>query len=199
MNDVRHLTHVLEDLPSCKPAIDHVLELLPRLQPRFYSIASSSKVHPTSIHICGVVVEYQTPTNRTNLGVATSWLRTKVPTGGDADPPRIPVYVRRNQFRLPSRPQTPVIMIGPGTGLAPFVGFIQERAWQKEQGKPVGPTVLYFGCRNKGQDFIYKEELEKWEQDGVLTLHTAFSRDQPEKVYVTHRLREHGEVWDTVS
>ena len=67
MNDVRHLTHVLEDLPSCKPAIDHVLELLPRLQPRFYSIASSSKVHPTSIHICGVVVEYQTPTNRTNI------------------------------------------------------------------------------------------------------------------------------------
>merc|ERR1712083_64480 len=62
VNGVRHVTHVLEDLPSCKPAIDHIIELLPRLQPRFYSIASSSKIHPDSIHICGVVVEYQTPT-----------------------------------------------------------------------------------------------------------------------------------------
>ncbi len=92
------------------------------------------------------------------------------------------MYVRRSQFRLPNRPQTPVIMIGPGTGLAPFRGFIQERAWQKEQGKPVGETHLFFGCRNEAVDFIYREELEKYVADGVLTLHTAFSRDQAQKV-----------------
>merc|ERR1712142_686293 len=162
-------------------------------------IASSAKVHPTSVHICGVVVEYQTPTGRGNKGVATTWLQNKVPTGEGEDMvyPKVPVYVRRSQFRLPNRPQTPVIMIGPGTGLAPFRGFIQERAWQKSQGKPVGPTVLYFGCRNKSQDYIYQDELEDYEKDGLLTLHTAFSRDQKEKRYVTHCLRETGAaVWD---
>ena len=75
--------------------------------------------------------------------------------------------------------------------------LFQERAWQKSQGKPVGPTVLYFGCRNKAQDYIYQDELEDWEKDGLLTLHTAFSRDQKQKRYVTHCLRETGSaVWD---
>merc|ERR1719295_1150758 len=194
----RHVGHILSDLPSCKPPIDHLLELLPRLQPRFYSIASSGKVSPTSIAICGVVVEYKIPDGRSNYGVATTWLREKLPVGEGEERicPKVPAYVRRSQFRLPNRAQTPVIMIGPGTGLAPFRGFIQERAWQKEQGKTVGPTVLFFGCRNKEQDYIYREELEAWEQDGLLTLHTAFSRDQAEKRYVTHDLREQGsEVW----
>ena len=79
------------------------------------------------MHICGVVVEYQTPTGRVNKGVATTWLQTKIPAGEGEEMvcPKVPVYVRRSQFRLPNRPQTPVIMIGPGTGLAPFRGFIQ--------------------------------------------------------------------------
>ena len=93
------------------------------------------QVHLTSVHICGVVVEYGTSTGRTNEGVATTWLLDKVPP---------------------------------------------QRAWQKSQGKPVGPTLLYFGCRNKSKD---------WEEDGMLTLFTAFSRDQAEKRYVTHCLR----------
>ena len=123
----RHIAHILEDLPSCKPPVDHILELLPRLQPRFYSIASSAKLHPNSVHVCGVVVEYNTPTGRVNKGVATTWLREKVPGLEGEEDPRVPVFVRRSQFRLPNRPQTPVIMIGPGTGLAPFRGFIQVR------------------------------------------------------------------------
>jgi len=197
VDSCRHITHILEDMKTCKPPIDHILELLPRLQPRFYSIASSAKVHPTSVHICGVVVEYDTNTGRTNKGVATTWLREKVPTEEGEDDVKVPVFVRRSQFRLPNRPGTPVIMIGPGTGLAPFRGFIQERAWQKSQGKPVGPTLLYFGCRNKSQDYIYQEELEAWQTDGLLTLFTAFSRDQEQKRYVTHCLRESGEqVWE---
>jgi len=192
----RHIAHILEDLPSCKPPVDHILELLPRLQPRFYSIASSAKLHPNSVHVCGVVVEYNTPTGRVNKGVATTWLREKVPGPEGEEEPRVPVFVRRSQFRLPNRPQTPVIMIGPGTGLAPFRGFIQERAWQKSQGKPVGPTLLYFGCRNKAQDYIYQTELEGWQEEGLLSLYTAFSRDQEQKRYVTHCLRETGaEVW----
>ena len=103
---------------------------------------NNPQVHPTSVHICGVVVEYETITGRTNKGVATTWLRDKVPPaikdslGSDGEGesseeevqyPRAPVYVRRSQFRLPNRPGTPVIMIGPGSGLAPFRGFIQVR------------------------------------------------------------------------
>ena len=85
------------------------------------------QVHSTSVHICGVVVEYQTPTGRVNKGVATTWLQTKIPAGEGEEMvcPKVPVYIRRSQFKLPNRPQTPVIMIGPGTGLAPFRGFIQ--------------------------------------------------------------------------
>lgn len=195
----RHITHILEDLPSCKPAIDHLLELLPRLQPRFYSISSSSRVHKDRIHITAVVIEYQTPTNRTNLGVATTWMKPMIPLNDSEEEMtkhKVPIYVRRSTFRLPNRPQTPVIMIGPGTGLAPFRGFIQERAWQKEQGKPVGETHLYFGCRHKDKDYIYREEMEKYVEDGVLTIHTAFSRDQDKKVYVTHRMKENKEeLW----
>jgi len=137
VDSVRHITHILEDMPSCKPPVDHVLELLPRLQPRFYSIASSAKVHSTSVHICGVVVEYQTPTGRVNKGVATTWLQEKIPTGEGEEMvcPKVPVYVRRSQFRLPNRPQTPVIMIGPGTGLAPFRGFIQVQKRFNDQAE----------------------------------------------------------------
>jgi NADPH-ferrihemoprotein reductase len=185
----RHVTHILEDLPSCKPAIDHLLELLPRLQPRFYSISSSPKMHKDSVHVTAVVIEYQTPSGRTNKGVCTTWLQPMLPVEDTFH--KVPIYVRRSQFRLPNRVQTPVIMIGPGTGVAPFRGFIQERAWHKEQGKPVGETILYFGCRHQDKDFIYRDEMEKYASDGVLTLHTAFSRDQPQKVYVTDRMREH--------
>merc|ERR1719323_2361837 len=91
----RHLGHILSDLPSCKPPVDHVLELLPRLQPRFYSIASSGKVSPTSIAICGVVVEYKIPDGRSNYGVATTWLREKLPVGEGEERicPKVPAYV----------------------------------------------------------------------------------------------------------
>jgi len=197
VNDCRHVTHILEDLPSCKPAIDHLLELLPRLQPRFYSISSSAKVHKDTVHVTAVVIEYETPTGRKNNGVCTKWMQPMIP--GDDMVHKVPIYVRRSQFRLPNRVQTPVIMIGPGTGLAPFRGFIQERAWQKEQGKPVGETHLYFGCRNKDKDFIYREELEKFVEDGVLSLHTAFSRDQEHKIYVSDRMREHmDKLWNLI-
>ncbi|NXA35254.1 NCPR reductase, partial [Eudromia elegans] len=192
----RNILAILQDLPSLRPPIDHLCELLPRLQARYYSIASSSKVHPNAIHICAVTVEYETKTGRLNKGVATNWLKNKVPDE-DRSKSLVPMYVRKSQFRLPFKPSTPVIMIGPGTGIAPFVGFIQERAWLKQQGKDVGETVLYYGCRHEKEDYLYREELARFHQDGILTqLNVAFSRDQAEKVYVQHLLRKNKEnVW----
>uniref|UniRef100_A0A8B9RJ67 NADPH--hemoprotein reductase n=1 Tax=Astyanax mexicanus TaxID=7994 RepID=A0A8B9RJ67_ASTMX len=196
LDSSRNILAILEDLPSLRPPIDHLCELLPRLQARYYSIASSSKVHPNSIHICAVVVEYQTKTGRTNKGVATNWLKNKVPTD-NGHKATVPMYIRKSQFRLPFKSSNPVIMIGPGTGIAPFMGFIQERAWLKQQGKEVGETVMYFGCRHKNEDFLYQEELEAFEKEEVLTqLNVAFSRDQEKKVYVQHLLKNNKEeVW----
>ncbi|XP_062241495.1 P450 (cytochrome) oxidoreductase b isoform X1 [Platichthys flesus] len=199
LDSCRNILAVLEDMPSLKPPIDHLCELLPRLQARYYSIASSSKVHPNSIHICSVVVEYKTKTGRTNKGVATNWLKNKQVTD-NGHKSTIPMYIRKSQFRLPFKATNPVIMVGPGTGIAPFMGFIQERAWLKQQGKEVGETVMFFGCRHKNEDYMYREELEEAEKNGVLTqLHVAFSRDQEEKVYVQHLLKKNKEaLWKLI-
>ncbi|XP_048015683.1 P450 (cytochrome) oxidoreductase b [Megalobrama amblycephala] len=199
LESCRNILAILEDLPSLRPPIDHLCELMPRLQARYYSISSSSKVYPNSIHICAVVVEYETKTGRVNKGVATNWLKNKMPTD-NGHKATVPMYIRKSQFRLPFKSTNPVIMIGPGTGIAPFIGFIQERGWLKEQGKDVGETVLYFGCRHKNEDFLYQEELEKFEKTGVLTtLNVAFSRDQAQKVYVQHLLKNSKEtVWKLI-
>uniref|UniRef100_A0A673INK6 NADPH--cytochrome P450 reductase n=1 Tax=Sinocyclocheilus rhinocerous TaxID=307959 RepID=A0A673INK6_9TELE len=199
LDSCRNILAILEDLPSLRPPIDHLCELLPRLQARYYSIASSSKVHPNSIHICAVVVEYETKTGRVNKGVATNWLKNKMPTD-NGHKTTVPMYIRKSQFRLPFKSTNPVIMVGPGTGIAPFMGFVQERGWLKEQGKDVGDTVLYYGCRYKNEDFLYQEDLEEFEKTGVLTaLNVAFSRDQAEKVYVQHLLKKNKEaVWRLV-
>ena len=108
------------------------------------------------------------------------------------------VFVRESTFRLPPDAATPILMIGPGTGVAPMRAMLQERAWQKTQGADVGSNVLYFGCKNRDQDFIYKEDLEAFKADGTLDkLRLAFSREGPSKVYVQHLLREDAaEVWD---
>ncbi|XP_048836269.1 NADPH--cytochrome P450 reductase-like isoform X2 [Brienomyrus brachyistius] len=195
----RNILAVLQDFPSLRPPIDHLCELMPRLQARYYSIASSSKVHANSIHICAVVVEYKTLTGRTNKGVATNWLKNKVVTD-NGHKPAVPMYVRKSQFRLPFKPSSPVIMIGPGTGIAPFMGFIQERGWLRSQGKEVGETVLYYGCRHKAEDYLYREELEEFERTGVVTqLNVAFSRDQGEKVYVQHLMKKNKEhLWKLI-
>lgn len=198
VQDNRNIVHILEDLPSVKPALDHLCELCPRLQCRYYSISSSPKVASSTIHVTAVKVEYDTPTGRRNKGVCTSWLGHKIPSNPE-NPPRAPIFVRKSQFKLPTRSQTPIIMIGPGTGIAPFRGFIQERHLAKKEGKPVGETILYFGCRKKSEDFLYSDELDSYVEQGSLKIYTAFSREQAEKVYVTHLLKQNrDEVWKVI-
>ena len=119
MHDQRTILQVLEDMPSIKPDIGHFFELLPRLQARFYSISSSPKLHASSIHVTAAVVRYTTPLNVHVGGVCTTFLEAL--SEGDS----VPIYVRASTFRLPPRVQVPVVMIGPGTGIAPFRGFIQ--------------------------------------------------------------------------
>ncbi|TMW39190.1 hypothetical protein DOY81_015730, partial [Sarcophaga bullata] len=154
------------------------------------------QLFPTNVHITAVLVQYKTPTGRINKGVATTYLKEKQP---GSDEVKVPVFIRKSQFRLPTKSETPIIMVGPGTGLAPFRGFIQERQYLRDEGKVVGDTILYFGCRKKSEDFIYKEELEEYVNKGTLTLKTAFSRDQEKKIYVTHLIEQDADLlWKVI-
>jgi NADPH-ferrihemoprotein reductase len=202
--------HVLEDLESVKPKAGHLLELLPRLQARFYSISSSPRQHPSSIHITAVLVDYVTPTKRPVQGVCTGFLRSRVAAdnvkeennneGNETQGNTVCCYVRRSQFRLPPKTETPLLMIGPGTGLAPFRGFLQERNQLRLEGRTLGEAILYFGCRKRTEDYLYGDELEEYANNGTLSkLRVAFSRDQAEKIYVTHLLRANkDEIWDVI-
>ncbi|KAK9318892.1 NADPH-cytochrome P450 reductase [Lipomyces orientalis] len=186
------------------------LEGIPKLQPRYYSISSSSLAQPQTISIT-TVVESRLVTNGRFRGVATNYLLAlKQKQNNDPNPCsfgqsyeldgprrlfagiRVPIHIRRSNFKLPSDPKTPVIMVGPGTGVAPFRGFIQERAKQVQDGVSIGRLLLFFGCRNATEDYVYESE---WEEYGrVLNDHfnviTAFSRQTSPKVYVQHRLSE---------
>lgn len=184
----RHLIDVLTEYPV--PGLDAptLLGMLRRLQPREYSIASSHAANPGEVHLTVAAVRYESH-GRDRQGVASTYLADLARPGET-----VPVYVRANKnFRLPSDPQAPVIMVGPGTGVAPFRAFLQER---EEQGIE-GGSWLFFGNPHHRTDFLYQTEWQRWLRDGVLErMDVAFSRDGAEKVYVQDRLRERGaEVW----
>lgn len=184
----RNIVDVLEDIPSAAPPIDYVLELLPRLQPRYYSISSSPKVSQTAIHVTAAIVNHTSSIGRPVHGVATTYLAARQP--GD----KVAIFVRQSNFRLPVDPKHPVIMIGPGTGFAPFRGFLQERKAAADHGKRVGETLLFFGCQRTTQHFLYQDEIRAFQAANTLThLSVAGSRDQAQKVYVQHHVREHAE------
>ncbi|MFD5344821.1 molybdopterin-dependent oxidoreductase, partial [Streptomyces anulatus] len=163
-------------------------EVLGPLRPRLYSIASSPLVDPHRIRLTVSVIRYESHRGRMRKGVASTFL-------ADAEPDSpLSVFVQRNdRFRPPADPATPMIMVGPGTGVAPFLGFLEER---RALGHP-GPNWLFFGEQHRATDFYYRDELDALSRSGTLTrLDTAFSRDQRAKVYVQDRMREHGaQLW----
>lgn len=176
----------LRKFSSTKVPAEAFLEFMPRLQPRFYSIASDSQLNPKSIHVC-VAVE--------DGGVATPFLQTRE-IGA-----KVPIFVRRSTFHYPRAANTPIVCIGPGTGLAPLMGLLQRREALRAKGEALGACHLFFGCRRRDEDFLYGDYLQKCEADGLLTsLHLAFSRETEKKVYVQHLLATQGPaVWDCLN
>jgi sulfite reductase (NADPH) flavoprotein alpha-component len=172
----------LLDNPSLHLTIEEFVRTLRKLQPRLYSIASSLKAHPEEVHLMVASVRYESH-GREREGVATTYLADRIAVGSDVS---MFVHVAKG-FRLPEDPGVPIIMIGPGTGLAPFRAYLEER---RAMGAP-GKNWLFFGEQRRNCDFFYKDELEELEKQGVLSrFDTAFSRDQPHKIYVQHRMLE---------
>ena len=157
--------------------------LLKRLQPRLYSISSSPKARSNEVHLTVGAVRYELA-GRPRLGVCSTFLANRCPPGSAT----VPVFVHTNKaFRLPASGDTPIIMIGPGTGIAPFRAFLEERRATGATGK----SWLFFGDQRASTDFLYADELAGFQRDGILScLDTAFSRDQTDKIYVQHRMAE---------
>ncbi len=161
-----------------------VVDALQPLQPRLYSIASSQSLYPSEVHLTVSRVE-NSVRNRSRKGVASTMLSDRLTPGG-----KLEVFVHKSHcFTIPSNPKVPMIMVGPGTGIAPFIAFLQQREADRAEGR----NWLFFGDQHQEHDFLYRDQLSHWLRTGLLSrLDLAFSRDTTEKVYVQHRMRENG-------
>jgi sulfite reductase (NADPH) flavoprotein alpha-component len=177
----RDVVDLVQEYPVALTALQ-LFGVLRKLQPRLYSISSGPNAHPDEVHLTIASVRYAN--SRYKEGVCSTFLADRV---GDDD--FVNMYIEKNpEFKLPSNPETPVIMIGPGTGLAPFRAFLEERNALGAKGK----NWLFFGDRYFTTDFLYQAELQSFHKKGLLTrLNVAFSRDTDKKVYVQHKMLEH--------
>ena len=184
---------LLEEYPACELPFHAYLEMLSLLAPRYYSISSSPSVDPSRCSITVGVVEGPASSGRgIYKGICSNYL------AGRRTGETIHATVRETKagFRLPDDASVPIIMIGPGTGLAPFRGFLQERAARKAKGATLGPALLFFGCRHPEQDYLYADELKAYAENGITELYTAFSRGEGPKTYVQNLVAaEQDRVW----
>ncbi|GER27222.1 NADPH-dependent diflavin oxidoreductase 1 [Striga asiatica] len=197
----RTVLEVLEDFPSVQMPFEWLVQIVPPLKTRAFSISSSLSAHPNQVHLTVSVVLWTTPYKRKREGLCSSWLAS-------LDPEQrvlIPAWFRKGSLPSPS-PSLPLILVGPGTGCAPFHGFIEERALQ-EKKIPTAPILFFFGCRSQNDDFLYQDFWSSHsENNRVLSegkgggFYVAFSRDQPQKVYVQHKMRENSKkIWSLLS
>ena len=178
----REFIDLVKEFPGIVKQPQELFNILQRLTPRMYSIASSQAAHADQVHTTVRVVRY-TAHGHDRQGIASGHMGERAPVGAT-----MPIFLHENNaFRLPEDTNAPVIMIGPGTGIAPFRAFLEERQATGQKGD----NWLFFGEQRSVSDYLYKEQFLGMEKDGLLTkLHTAFSRDQGKKVYVQDRMQE---------
>lgn len=180
----RDTLDLLLQFPAIEISAAEFIALLKPLQHRAYSISSSGKMYPESVHLTVASVRYKSH-NREHKGVCSTYMADLVDDNSE-----VKIFFSPNtSFRIPDDDSLPIIMVGPGTGIAPFRAFLQERQYRKASGK----NWLLFGDRNKATDYIYQDEIEVMQTSGLLTrLDLAFSRDQEEKIYVQDKMRDNG-------
>jgi len=186
----RTLMEVLYDFSksACKVPIAYLFDLIPVIKPRAFSIASSLKVNPQQLQVLVAVVEYKTKLSEPRQGLCSKWLSRLTPGK------KVPLWIRKGTLRFPSDPKTPVIMVGPGTGCSPFRAFIDEERISWTRDNVQRQLSLFFGCRSKSKDFFFAEEWLPLQQEDRLNLFCAFSRDQPDKIYVQHLIEKETEL-----
>jgi sulfite reductase (NADPH) flavoprotein alpha-component len=176
---------VLLEFPSAHPSFHEIVRIVSPMKRREYSIASSQHVTPNSVSLLIVTVNWVDPKGRDRFGQATRYLNSL------AVGTPVTVSVKPSVMKLPPKTTAPIIMAGLGTGLAPFRAFVQERAYQKQQGHEIGELLLYMGSRHQREEYLYGEEWEAYQDAGIITLlGRAFSRDQPQKIYIQDRMRQ---------
>ena len=200
----RTYVEVLEDFPSARPPLAELVARVPRLGPRSFSISSAHALYPGEVQVTAALLTFTTPWKRKRMGVCSTFLSLLPQSKGDeplATTVYVSVYVRRGGFTLPKTVGwggPPLLMIGPGTGVAPLRALCQAKLAALSSVPSPAPTfspyLLVFGNRNRDADFLYEEEWARYHEKGVLErpVVTAFSRDQVEKVYVQDRLQEDG-------
>jgi len=204
----RTYVEVLADFPSARPPLQYLIDWIPRLLPRQFSISSSPKAHLARIHITVALIQYETPFKRKKVGICSAFLAS---LDSIKDEIFVPIWCKRGSLRLPREAENekPIIMVGPGTGIAPFRSMayhrdalIQEVSSKVNLGTPkYGPITLYMGHRTNKHDFLYGDSMHHLTKSGAVEhLHCAFSRDQPDKIYVQHLLiRDGKQVWDILT
>ncbi|MEL7485931.1 MAG: bifunctional cytochrome P450/NADPH--P450 reductase [Pseudomonadota bacterium] len=192
----RSVFDLLEEFSACELPFAVFLEIIPWNAPRYYSISSSPKVTPDRLSVTVSVVKGPA---RSGRGIYRGMCSNYLAEARKGDVILASVKEPTAEFRIPDDPSRPIIMVGPGTGLAPFRAFIQERRALKDAGETLGRAMLFFGCRHPEQDYLYEEELKAAEADGLIELHAAFSRYNGERVYVQDLIRKHGgQVWSLI-
>eukprot|EP00484_Ammonia_sp_Unknown_P000272 CAMPEP_0197022220 /NCGR_PEP_ID=MMETSP1384-20130603/3125_1 /TAXON_ID=29189 /ORGANISM="Ammonia sp." /LENGTH=1795 /DNA_ID=CAMNT_0042450221 /DNA_START=521 /DNA_END=5908 /DNA_ORIENTATION=- len=189
---------LLREYPSARPSIEHMIDYIPRIKPRLYSIASSPAEHPDNIALCIVVDDWTTPSGVYRRGLCSNYLTTRTPDHKDT----VIAKVNAGVVSMPNTHSVPLVMAGLGTGLAPLRGMVRDRVWHIEndpdvQKEGAGDMALYFGARYRKNEFLYEDEWEQFHQAGkgpLTHLRTAFSRDQAHKIYIQDKIMEDPEL-----
>jgi len=181
--------------PKANVPVERLIDFVPDIKPRLYSIASDPDTTGQVCNLCIVADDWNTPSGKYQHGVCTEYLMQLGDSWTEDHKPQVAAKVNPAAVHMPEDPMTPIVLTGLGTGLAPIRAIVQQRMTVRASGQEVGPMCLIFGARYQAQDFLYEDEINDWLESGLLTeLVTAWSRDQEKKVYVQHRIEERHDI-----